>query len=277
MSIASLNQTGLPSSSLSHRFSPPNSISSTRSAAFGEQSSRTDQLAKNASLVNSLPTIRPLNTTDYARLSESSEKPRKKRDPPVLPQTSPTPLKPINLTTTPTITQLTDSTSFSPDESNDTTITLQLLENAFIFTLLVAALALWNVWGFFIQIKLLFFTETRISTNQLFDNCTASSSYFKYMVRLRYSSLIGGYQANAATIMIDLLDIKDQFVTRFTISPALFAENLRSKSKAADNSKVIKLRLNRRNEFPEIGCLRCVSCADFFNGFTTSHLLLVIG
>ena len=261
MSIASLNQTGLTSSNLSlgHQsaFSPHGRTSSTRSADSGNFSrTAADQLVRNASFVDSLPIIRASNTTDYARL---------------LPQTHPStevPSRPlssnpstrsqnINLTTT-DVTKDTNPPPSAAEPTNTPVTGPQLLDNPLLFTLLVAALILWNVYGFFIQIKLLFFTETRVSTNQLFDNCSVSTSYFKYMVRLRYSSLIGGYQTSVATIMIDLLDIKDQFVTRFTIPPGMFAENGRSRCRLASGSNVIKLRLNRRDEFPEIGSLRWV-------------------
>ena len=263
MSIAFLNQTGLPTNfTYPSDFRPPNQTDSNRLDDLG-RSTTTDQFARNASFVDRLPALEPPNTTDYARLLTGSRR-------------ASTHHKPVNLKS---VTQITvtshrpSSSSLHPPSLNDTTekpssshphstanssshTSIQPLDNPLVYTILVAAFVLWNVYGFFIQIKLLFFTETKASTNQLYDNCTLSTSYFKYMVRLRYTSLIGGYQTNAATIMIDLLDTKDQFITRFTITPALFAENNRSRNKFTNGTKMIKLRLNRKNEFPEIGSLR---------------------
>lgn len=291
MSIASLNQTGLTSSnsSLSYRSDQFSLSGHNRSSTIGLDDfsgnfsgnfsrTKTDELLRNASFVSRLPTITAPNRTDHARnLPErpASSKTTKHslvssgshsfnaswhhlQETDLSTTTSTYTEDTTEHTTEETTEDITTNPPFSAEPTDAPSTSEPLLDNPLIFTILIAALVLWNVYGFFIQIKLLFFAETKVSTNQLFDNCTLSSSYFKYMVRLSYSSLIGGYQASAATLMIDLLDRKDQFVTRFTISPALFAENSRSKNKTANGSKTIKLRLNRRNEFPEIGSLRCV-------------------
>lgn len=252
----------------------------------GTFSRTTEQLLRNASFVSRLPSIAEPNRTAHARsLSSISaenrtdharnvssmaaanqaghtnvfrQKQTTSKSTKVSSSHSSKALSKQSQNITTTDKETTDNTnplsSIKPTGAHDTRE--PLLDNPLIFTILIGLLVLWNIYGFFVQIKLLFFTETKASTNQVFDNCTLSSSYFKYMVRVSYSNLIGGYQPSAATLMVDLLDTKDQFVTRFTIPPALFTESSKSSKKSPNGPKTIKLRLNRRNEFPEIGSLR---------------------
>lgn len=143
------------------------------------------------------------------------------------------------------------NTTFSSSETID--LFEKTNENPITVTFLIIILVLWNIFGFFIQIKILFFTESKEATNQFLDNCTIKTSYFKYMVRLKYSDLVGGYQLATSTIMIDLFDTKDRFITRFTIPPAWFLNEIKTKNK---NNKLVKFRFNRRFEFPEIGSMK---------------------
>lgn len=130
-------------------------------------------------------------------------------------------------------------------------------ESSLTFYILIIILIIWNIYGLFIQIKLLFFTEPQIFNNQFFDNCTLTTSYFKYMINIKYTKLLNGYQINNGTIMIDFLDTKDRFVTRVTILPSWIVEKQQNSSK--DLVKIIKFKFNRRFELPEIGAIRFIT------------------
>ena len=146
--------------------------------------------------------------------------------------------------------------SFSSIDNNRKTPQNEI-DSTLILNLIIAILIFWNIYGFFIQIKLLFFTKIKASTNQFFDNCTINTSYFKYMIRLKFSDLIGGYQISNGTIMIDLFDLKDRFIARLSIPPNWFNHSNSNKFKnKVKQTKVVKFRLNRRYEFPEIGSIR---------------------
>lgn len=122
--------------------------------------------------------------------------------------------------------------------------------------ILIIILVIWNIYGFLIQIKLLFFTEIKELSDQVYDNCDKETSFYKYMVRLKYSDLTGGYQLSNGTIMIDLLDTRDQFITRLTIPPNWMANKLSNRKLKNNNFHAVKFRLNRKYEFPEIGCIK---------------------
>lgn len=128
-------------------------------------------------------------------------------------------------------------------------------DSTFTTNIIIIFLVFWNIYGFFIQIKLLFFTEIKEFSDQVYDNCDKETSFFKYMIRLKYSEPLNGYQLNNGTLMIDLLDVKDHYITRLTIPPEWLSKiTVRKSSKKSFYT--VKFRLNRKQEFPDIGSIK---------------------
>uniref|UniRef100_T1JQ85 Uncharacterized protein n=1 Tax=Tetranychus urticae TaxID=32264 RepID=T1JQ85_TETUR len=122
------------------------------------------------------------------------------------------------------------------------------------------------IWVFLLIIFVLFriyYIDERNKLRQVFDDCSPSTSQFKYLVRLRVGLSSSNFQKETTAIMMDILDVKNRFITRISVSPSWLKSDVYNKQ-LDEKPRLVTLKfvLNRFTTMPAIGGVRL--CHDSY-------------
>jgi hypothetical protein len=108
--------------------------------------------------------------------------------------------------------------------------------------------------------KLLWLSRRKAQLPQVYDDCSAFNCQYKYVGTLRFGEGASGFDGQTSSVLIDLLDARDRFITRLSLPPNW----LTKRSHVMPNLfnalhkpiRQIKFQLNRSQQMPDVGSIR---------------------
>lgn len=108
----------------------------------------------------------------------------------------------------------------------------------------------------------IFKTDDKKRIREIFDDCSPSTASYKYVIRIRIGATSSNFQKDNSAIMLDLIDTKERFITRVSISPSWLKSDIFVKQTEKIRLRTVQFLINRGSLMPQIGAIRV--CHDSF-------------